>query len=169
MAAETGRFLTAWMHIRQIVQAANFNRFHRAGLSATQFMTLNVIPEKGLTLTELARRLNLSPASLKITVDSLVERGLVSRHKNLEDARKVDILSTREGARLKNAASREFHRFMAKLFMAMSQAERNGLLTGLERMMELSPLAEENSQARTSHHADAALREKHSSQRSVPR
>lgn len=170
MEAETGRFLAAWMHVRQVVQAANFNRFHKAGLSATQFMTLNVIPKEGLTLTELARRLNLSPASLKKTVDSLEERGLVSRRRSVEDARKVDILNTLEGTRLQNTASGEFHRFMAELFRAMPQAERRGLLTGLERMVELSPLENvDRSQERTTPHADAAPRGKHSSRRSVAR
>ena len=46
---ETTRFLEAWMQVRQMVQAANFNRFQRAGLSATQFMTLNVIPKDGMS------------------------------------------------------------------------------------------------------------------------
>lgn len=170
MEAEIGRFLAAWMHVRQVVQAANFNRFHRAGLSATQFMTLNVVSKEGLTLTELARRLNLSPASLKKTVDSLEERGLVSRRRSVEDARKVDILNTLEGTRLQNTASGEFHRFMAELFRAMPQAERRGLLTGLERMVELSPLENaDSSQERTIPHADAAPRAKRSSRRSVAR
>jgi len=167
---ETGRFLAAWMHVRQVVQAANFNRFHRAGLSATQFMTLNIIPDEGMTLTQLARKLNLSPASLKITVDSLEERGLVSRHRSVQDARKVDILNTREGAQLKNTASSEFHRFMAELFTAMSPAERRGLLAGLERMVELSPLQNgDSSEERSTPHADAAPRAKRSSRRSALR
>jgi DNA-binding MarR family transcriptional regulator len=170
MEAETGRFLAAWMHVRQVVQAANFNRFHRAGLSATQFMTLNVIPKEGLTLTKLARQLSLSPASLKKTVDSLEERGLVSRRRSVEDARKVDILNTLEGTRLQNTASGEFHRFMAELFTAMPEAERRGLLTGLERMVKLSPLENaDSSQERTIPHADAAPRGKRSSRRSVAR
>ncbi|WP_183811791.1 MarR family winged helix-turn-helix transcriptional regulator [Tunturibacter empetritectus] len=165
---ETGRFLAAWMHVRQVVQAANFNRFHRAGLSATQFMTLNVIPDEGLTLTQLAQKLNLSPASLKITVDSLEDRGLVLRRKSDQDARKVDILNTKEGTRLKNTASGEFRRFMAELFTAMSGTERQGLLTGLERMVELSPLQNgDNLQELTAPHADAAPRAKRSSRRSV--
>ncbi|NYF92282.1 MarR family transcriptional regulator (plasmid) [Tunturiibacter empetritectus] len=165
---ETGRFLAAWMHVRQVVQAANFNRFHRAGLSATQFMILNVIPDEGLTLTQLARKLNLSPASLKITVDSLEDRGLVLRRKSDKDARKVDILNTKEGTRLKNTASGEFHRFMAELFTAMSGTERQGLLTGLERMVDLSPLQNgDNLQELTTPHADAAPQAKRSSRRSV--
>jgi DNA-binding MarR family transcriptional regulator len=167
---ETGRFLAAWMHVRQVVQAANFNRFHGAGLSATQFMTLNVLPDEGLTLTQLARKLNLSPASLKITVDSLQERGLVSRSKSIQDARKVDILNTPEGARLKNAASSEFHCFMAELFTAMSPAERRGLLGGLERMVELSPLENgRHSEEAATPHGGAAPRAKRSSRRSPAR
>ena len=76
---ETSRFLQAWMQVRQVVQAANFNRFRRAGLSATQFMILNVVPQEGMTLSELARKLNLSAPSVKKTIDSLMERGLVIR------------------------------------------------------------------------------------------
>ena len=167
-AEETGRFLSAWMHVRQVVQAANFNQFHRAGLSATQFMTLNVIPGEGLTLSQLARKLNLSPASLKITVDSLEERGLVLRRKSDQDARKVNILNTEEGTRLKNTAAGEFHRFMAELFTAMSETERQGLLVGLERMVELSPLrTEEDSRELTTPHADGVPRERRSSRQSV--
>ena len=105
---EVSRFLEAWMQIRQVIQAANFNQFRRAGLSATQFMTLNVVPEGGLTLAELARRLNLSAASLTKTIDSLVDRGLVVRHPRANDARKIDILSTAKGKRLQNTASGEF-------------------------------------------------------------
>ncbi len=167
---ETRRFLAAWMHVRQVVQAANFNQFRRAGLSATQFMTLNVIPDEGLTLTQLARKLNLSPASLKITVDSLEERGLVLRRRSAQDARKVDILSTREGTRLKNTASGEFHHFMADLFTAMSKTERRGLLAGLERMVELSPLEKGGaSQDGSTLRGDAAPPAKRSSRRSPPR
>lgn len=135
---ETSRFLEAWMKVRQLVQAANFNRFRRAGLSATQFMALNVVPKEGLTLSELARKLNLSPASLKKTIDSLVDRELVVRLPRSDDARKINILSTAKGRRLQNTASGEFHSFMSGLFVGMSHEERQGLVTGLERLVELS-------------------------------
>lgn len=139
--AETTRFLEAWLRVRQVVQAANFNRFHRAGLSATQFMTLNVIPKDGLTLSELARRLNLSPASLKKTIDSLSDRGLVIRRPQESDGRKIDILSTAKGKKLQNEASEEFHDFMRDLFSSMSDTERRGLIIGLERLAALSAAA----------------------------
>ncbi len=130
------------MRVRQVVQAANFNRFCRAGLSATQFMALNVVPKEGLTLSELARKLNLSPASLKKTIDSLVDRELVVRRPRSDDARKINILSTAKGRRLQNTASGAFHSFMTGLFVGMSQEERHGLVTGLERLVELSSVAD---------------------------
>ncbi len=130
------------MRVRQIVQAANFNRFHRAGLSATQFMTLNVIPENGMTLSDLARKLSLSPSSLKKTIDSLVDRGLVVRKPSPSDARKSDILSTSKGRKLQNSAAGDFHTFMASLFAGLSSEEQKGLLAGLERLVEISALRE---------------------------
>jgi DNA-binding MarR family transcriptional regulator len=121
-----------------MVQAANFNRFRRAGLSATQFMTLNVVPEDGLTLSELARKLNLSAPSLKKTIDSLADRGLVVRKPRATDARKIDIVSTAKGKRVQNNASGEFHAFMTAIFKVMSQEERHGLVAGLERLVQIA-------------------------------
>ena len=138
---ETTRFLDAWMQLRQIVQASNFNRFQRAGLSATQFMTLNVVPEEGMTLSEIARKLNLSAATLNETVNSLVDRGLVIRTPDPTDARKVIINVTKKGEHMQNSASREFHGFMSGLFAKMSKTRREGLLYGLEEMVKLSQTA----------------------------
>jgi len=135
---ETTRFLDAWMQVRQIVQASNFNRFQRAGLSATQFMTLNVVPKEGMTLSEIARKLNLSAATLNKTVNSLMERGLVIRTPDPADARKVIISATSEGETMQNSASKEFHAFMAELFAGMSKKHREGLIGGLEEMVRLS-------------------------------
>lgn len=120
-----------------MVQAANFNRFQRAGLSATQFMTMNAIPAEGMTLTEMARRLNLSAATLNATVNSLEERGMVRRARDASDGRRVIISATRKGEAMQNAASREFHEYMAGLFGQMSKTRREGMLAGLEEMVKL--------------------------------
>ncbi len=120
-----------------MVQAANFNRFHQAGLSATQFMTLNVIPAEGLSLTDLARKLNLSPATLNETVNSLEGRALVVRLPDEHDGRKIRVVATTEGARMQNSASEEFHQAMAELFARMSARGRRALLTGLEEFASL--------------------------------
>ena len=141
------RFLDAWLATRQLIQAANFNRFQNAGLSATQFMTLNLIPSSkdGMTLTELAQRMNLGPATLTKTVDSLESRGLLTRTRSKVDRRQVMLALTREGTSLQNSASVEFHSHMASLFNKMNAAQRDGLVHGLEGLVQASKLMESES------------------------
>ncbi len=161
---ETTRFLAAWMQVRQMVQAANFNRFQRAGLSATQFMTLNVVPKQGMTLAELARRLNLSAATLNKTVNSLEERDFVRRTRSMTDARKILIRATEQGEQMQNSASQDFHLFMSGLFRRMSKTRREGLLAGLEEMVKLSEPDQTNLES--TRHADDAVSARRSSRRS---
>lgn len=164
---ETARFLDAWMQVRQIVQASNFNRFHRAGLSATQFMTLNLVPQEGITLSQLARRLNLSASTLNVTVNSLEERGFVTRSPDPADARKVIITATAQGETMQNSASQEFHDSIAGLLERMSKSRREGLVAGLEEMVQRSQ-SDPDSAAPT-RRADGAARAKRSSARSRQR
>jgi DNA-binding MarR family transcriptional regulator len=164
---ETTRFLTAWMQVRQIVQAANFNRFQRAGLSATQFMTLNLLPPEGMTLSGLARKLNLSAPTLNETVNSLQERGFVRRRRNPRDARQVIICATRRGERMQNSTSKDFHAFISELFRQMSEAQREGLMAGLEQMVRLSEQRSDNEEP--SGRVDGVHHAKRSSRRSPAR
>ena len=146
--AEVTRFLDAWFAVRQFIQAANFNRFQGAGLSATQFMTLNLLPSdgEGIAIGELARRMNLKPATVAKTVDSLEARKMVTRMRNAPDKRIVMIKATKTGLELQNAASGHFHAQIETIFKAMLPAEREGLIVGLESVIraatfERGPLA----------------------------
>lgn len=134
---EISRFLAAWLGARQLIQAANFNRFQKAGLSATQFMTLNLLPidETGLTLSALAKRMNLGLATLTKTVDSLQARGLLIRTKSGSDRRVAQITLTAKGKTLQNESSKEFHGYIAALFSAMQPEQRKGLVAGLESLV----------------------------------
>ncbi|NYF91411.1 MarR family winged helix-turn-helix transcriptional regulator [Tunturibacter empetritectus] len=161
---ETTRFIAAWMQLRQVIQAANFNRFQQAGLSATQFITLNVVPKQGMTLTELSRRLNLSPATLNATVNSLEERDLVRRTRQITDGRKIDISATKAGETLQNSTSLGFHAFMSGIFGRMSKTGREGLLAGLEQMVKLSAISLEA--PKPTRYADDALQVRRSSRQS---
>lgn len=154
------------MGVRQIVQAANFNQFHRAGLSATQFMIMNVIPAGGTTLSELAQRLNLSPATLSQTVDSLEERGLLCRTRSTTDSRKVIISVTKQGEKMQNSASKEFHRTMAKLFSKLSRKDRGAMVAGLEQLVRASEEARSGEENASSRRVDAGPRAGRSSRQS---
>jgi DNA-binding MarR family transcriptional regulator len=163
---ETARFLEAWMGVRQIVQAANFNQFHRAGLSATQFMIMNVVPAEGTTLSELALRLNLSPATLSQTLDSLEERGLLRRARSSADARKVNLSVTARGKKMQNSASKEFHRTMASLFSTMNGRGRGAMISGLEQLIRASKEARSGEEGAATRRADVGPRAARSSRQS---
>jgi DNA-binding MarR family transcriptional regulator len=141
---ELSRFLESWLGARQLIQSANFNRFQREGLSATQFMTLNLLPAEGagMTLSELAARMNLGLATLAKTVDSLESRGMLRRTRSDQDRRKISISLTENGKVLQNAASREFRTHMAALFSTMTAQQRSGLVEGLEALVQADASAE---------------------------
>ena len=134
------RFLEAWLGARQMIQAANFNRFQSAGLSATQFMTLNLMPDgaKSMTLSELAARMNLGTATVAKTIDSLEDRGLLTRTRSDQDRRVVHLSLTEDGRSLQNAASADFHRYMIALFRKLKPDRRTGLVQGLEDLLAAS-------------------------------
>lgn len=135
---EIERFLGAWFAIRQVIQAANFNRFHKAGLSATQFMILNILPElpDGLTISTLAAKTNLAPSTIVKTVDTLQERGMVARVQNDADRRSVLVKITARGSKLQNTAAGQFRDQIARLFRSMPRKDRDALVKGLESLVQ---------------------------------
>ena len=139
---EIAKFLAAWLQMRQVIQAANFNHFQKAGLSATQFMTLNLLPETGesTSIGELARRMNLKPATVARTVDSLEARMMVARSRSTADGRLVLVRSTEAGRALQNAAAGNFRGQMSRMFQAMPASHRRALITGLESLVRAANL-----------------------------
>ena len=136
---EVTRFLDAWLGVRQLIQAANFNRFQSAGLSATQFMTLNLLPAgaEGITMGDLARQMNLRPATVARTVASLEARHLLTRAPSHADRRRRLVSITASGAALQNSAAGHFRRHIESLFRAMSADQRTGLVQGLESLLRV--------------------------------
>jgi len=154
LKTEVTRFLEAWFAVRQLIQAANFNRFQGAGLSATQFMTLNLLPpnQGGIPMGELARRMNLQPATVAKTVDSLEARHMVARLRNAPDKRIILVKLTEAGTQLQNAANGQFQQQIEALFQTMLPEERSGLLHGLESLIRAS----NSSAAAAPHHREPA-------------
>jgi DNA-binding MarR family transcriptional regulator len=163
--AEIDRFLDAWFQVRQLIQAANFNRFQSAGLSATQFMTLNLLPDdgRGIAIGELARRMNLAPSTVAKTVNSLEARSLLARVRSAEDGRLVLLRITSQGRRLQNTAAGQFRNQIGGIFAAMSPQARRGLVEGLEALLRAS-----ENKTLGGATSDAAVRVAHSARRSRP-
>lgn len=167
---EIPRFLDAWFAVRQVIQAANFNHFQKAGLSATQFMILNLLPETGerITMGELARRLNLKPATVAKTVDSLESRKMLSRHRSEDDGRLVLLQITGKGKKLQNAAVGQFRAQIGTIFRAIPAADRKSLILGLESLVRAAEGHPVQGAPPRIPNADAARPAKRSSRQSPP-
>ena len=134
-------FLKAWFGVRQQVQGLNFNRAHQHGLSTTQFIVLGFLEEASsaepATISALANRINLDPATIVRTVDSLEKRGLVMRRRDKQDRRKVFVEFSEEGRATQQQSHLQFKNSILRLFQEMSVAGRLALVKGLEEFVAI--------------------------------
>ena len=132
-------FLAVWFQTRQYVQGLNFNRAHQHGLSTTQFLVLNFLDEaegrEPVTVRWLADRLSLDPATVVRTVDSLEQRGLVSRRRDTEDRRRVFVEFTEQGRDTQRSSRQRFRDSVVATFRAMSPEGRVALVQGLQEFV----------------------------------
>lgn len=129
-------FLAVWFKVRQTIQGLNAGRSQQMGLSITQFMVLAILEESGdgglQTITSLATRLNLDPATVLRSVDSLEKRGLVQRQRATKDRRVVYIELTGEGRQIQARSFTNFKDRLALIFSAMSPEGRQALVRGFQ-------------------------------------
>lgn len=130
---EAQAFLSAWFDTRRIIQTKNFNRFQQEGLSATQFIVLNMLGEKGRGTTPayLARQLNVDVTTTMRTADSLAARGLLLKEKDPADRRRSLLALTAAGKKVHARMHSAFIAQVVSAFTAMPPELRAGLIEGL--------------------------------------
>ena len=140
--AQVEDFLKAWFQVRQQVQSLNFNRAHQHGLSTTQFIVMNFMeeakPDDPCTISWLANRINLDPATIVRTVDSLEKRGLVVRRRDKQDRRKVFVEFSDEGRETQQQSHLHFKNSILNIFADMSAVGRSALVEGLQEFIALA-------------------------------
>ncbi len=153
MAEETGgsgaldqqieRFLAAFHGIR-MAMAVDFKRSpQQQGFSATQFMLMGFLHHaqeaqgEPFTISLLANKLGLDPATVVRTVDSLEKRGLVERRRSSQDRRQVFVELTASGRAVREEVSRRVIERVKTIFSAMSEEGRVALIRGLEEFVHV--------------------------------
>ncbi len=146
LGSQAEEFLEVWFQVRQQVQGLNFNRAHQHGVSTTQFMVLGFIgeatAEEPCTISWLANRLSIDPATAVRTVDSLEKRGLVARRRDKKDRRVVFVEFTEEGRQTQASLHQNFKSRLISIFSAMTQEGRVALLKGLGEFVTVGQLQE---------------------------
>ncbi|TWT87144.1 transcriptional repressor MprA [Pseudobythopirellula maris] len=112
-----------------------------AGLSATQLICLRLIGEAGakdqITAAQLTETVQLSPATVSRILDRLDHLGLITRERATEDRRRVLLRVTPGGrSKIRKLPMPLQERFLTRL-NALSDAERQNLLTSLETIVEM--------------------------------
>lgn len=106
-------------------------------ISSGQWSVLRVLWEvQGLSQVELAERMRVEKASLTGVLDAMEKRGLISRTRNTEDRRKVNIHLTSRGQALKDKLLPYRTKINKKATRGMSVAEVDTLRALLVRVID---------------------------------
>ncbi len=105
------------------------------GLGNSDFRVLEVLLHKGpLPVNTIGPIVNLTPGSISIAVERLVEKGLVSRVESAEDRRVRMVALTPAGKNLIAPGFRKHAAHMRRVFSALSAEELRNFEMALKRV-----------------------------------
>lgn len=134
------RFIASFSDLRKVL-GVGFKHAHQHGFSVTQFMILGLIERtqeaEPCTISSIAGKLGIDPATVVRTVDSLEKRGLVERRRDKHDRRQVFVLFTEAGRAALMEAHQQFISRIRAIFLTMSAEGRTSLLNGLEEFVHV--------------------------------
>lgn len=138
MAQNTQDSDHVWLVMIKAMQA--LTRYAAAGIEDTglgdsDFRVLEVLLHKGaLPVNTIGPIVGLTPGSISVAVDRLVEKGLVNRVESAEDRRVRIVALTPRGRGLIVPAFRKHSRQMRKVFSELSPEELCGLEVALKKI-----------------------------------
>jgi DNA-binding MarR family transcriptional regulator len=148
--------------LRKVIRAIDLHSKHlskTSGITSPQLLImLELDKTAGVNSSQVAKNVNLSPATVTNILDRLENKNLISRVRDTQDKRKVGLFLTDDGkALLLNAPQPLQEHFIAK-FSNLAQWEQSQLLSSMERLSEMmnadeidaSPLLELNAMSASS-------------------
>jgi DNA-binding MarR family transcriptional regulator len=127
--------------LRRIIRAIDLHSrslVHRYGLTGPQLIVLKELVESSpLTVGQLARAVNLSPATVTGILDRLELKALVERLRSTSDKRKVMVSHTPKAAEIVAAAPPLLQEHFTAALGALSDWEQTQILSSLQRIVAL--------------------------------
>jgi len=118
---------------------------HETGLTVPQVVCLQAIaegPKDGSSISDLARRVSLSPGTTSRVIERLVRAGLVERRRRVRDRRLVAVSLTAPGRERMEAMPPLFHDGFLKRLQSLSVEERRQIQSTLDRVVDLMQVAD---------------------------
>jgi len=127
--------------LRRIMRAIDLHSKkieHSAGLTVPQILILQKIEEAGsLGVSEIARRVSLSQATVTSVIDRLVRKDLVTRERDHTDRRVVNISLTKRGAEQLEGAPGLLQEEFINRFDTLEPWEQKMLTAAVERIASI--------------------------------
>lgn len=107
------------------------------GLTHPQYLVMLALWERSpRTVRDIGEALHLEPATLSPLLKRLEAAGLITRARNADDERALDVRLTTEGQRLRSRAERVPGQIVQRLGMTLDELE--DIRDGLTRLLEAS-------------------------------
>jgi len=136
--AITGHMLVALRRVMRAIDLHSRRLQQSHGLTGPQAVIIGeVIGSQGLTAGELARRVNLSQATVTDIVKRLEARGLLCRTRDIRDRRRVLITTTRAGQEIYANAPPLLQQTFVERFESLPDWEQSSLLSAMQRIAAL--------------------------------
>jgi DNA-binding MarR family transcriptional regulator len=123
-----------WSHIRAHIRAVATENFD---ISVEQFHILRYIRRGHCSVSELADARNISRPAVSQGVDSLVNKGLVTRTHSKEDRRYVELELTPEGNALLDSVFQNTREWMKESLERLNQEELELAIRGMEILKKM--------------------------------
>jgi DNA-binding MarR family transcriptional regulator len=127
-ATDARAILDSIRKIVQVLRVASRAAEKGVGLSGAQLFVLHHLSgHDALSLNELAERTLTHQSSVSVVVQRLVERGLVSRVRSDQDARRIELSLTRPGRALISKSPQAAQDQIIEAVQRMSEKDRKAL------------------------------------------
>ena len=137
--------LTLYDHVlvalRRIIRATDLQSKKLAretGLTLPQYMILQILKDNDeATIGSIAQEINLTQATVTTIIDRMQARDIVTRHRNPQDMRKVNVRMTDTGRELLKLGPATLQDRFGERFAKLPQWEQHGIVATLQRVATL--------------------------------
>lgn len=132
--------------LRRIMRAIDLHSKRiekQAGLTVPQMLVLQSIEAAGeLSVTEIARRVHLSQATVTAILDRLAFKGLIERSRDVSDRRRISIRLTQAGVARLASAPQPMQEDFLSAYGELEPWEQKMLTAAVERIASLMDAAD---------------------------
>jgi DNA-binding MarR family transcriptional regulator len=137
-SVQSKEILTALRRIMRAIDLHSKQLEKQAGLTLPQILVLQSVEEAGsLPVSEIARAVSLSQATVTSVLDRLARKNLIRRERNSTDRRKVTVTLTKAGTDKVNDAPGLLQEDFVERFEQLEPWEQKMLIAALERIASL--------------------------------